>query len=905
MHIEKVLSYYQDCYKQEFRDNDVLNFLGTKVHKRFFLNTIDQLYREEDTVFMKTNFGEELYKYLEIHRKEKTFVACSFFITGKLTFLGKKRTICAPLIMTPATLEINNEALYHVNYNFDENRANDALLNVLKSNHNLDDSFVLEMKSLINDQEPDKQDIRAIARKLREHIKVDTIALEELPKLTSGEKLRSHLKAPSLKVLPAIALGIVEKSKSSRNVLHEIDEIKERHIFNDMLQGFFSRRKIEINSTNTSGKTIYVPSNLSDSQLGIIQAVKSNDVTVVIGPPGTGKSYTIASLALDQVYHNKSVLICSKSDQAVDVLQDKIVNDLGVKGLSIRAGSGRSHRATLRKKIESITRFRKSGGNYYIPKKQSEIDHAQEKIKEISEEIREREDREIKNAELFLDHKPSFFKRLKRKYVSRKVLEEYPFWQLVELLDHYIHQKNKLIKEIISLKYQDRISSLLEKDQTFSQLLKLVKTKDTVERERLFQNINFISVLQCLPIWITKSTDVSDVFPLENNIFDVVIIDEASQCDITTMIPVLARAKKVVVVGDPKQLRHVSFLSRQVMENTANGYGLLKGVDVMNYRETSFLDYAMERLPSQNNIHFLDEHYRSVPSIIRYSNQKFYFDKLKVMSDLQIHNKSSAVHWIFCDGEKLKDGRNLKEADNILEDVQKVIDEELHVASGVATTIGILSPFRDQVNYLKDKIEEYDLAAIKKHRIAVGTPFEFQGEERDQMYITFTIDNNISSSVFQYLDREDVFNVSITRAKQKQFLYYSFDAKNFKNKHLLIDYQSETRIHYQHKTGEEYIDNFATEVHEELIQLGIEEADIIVNYPLAGYVMDILLTYNQRTVCIDLVGYPGALEKTFSIDQYKTLFRTKVPIITIPYAYWLFNKKACLEHISKKVRIKK
>ncbi|WP_299260073.1 AAA domain-containing protein [uncultured Aquimarina sp.] len=905
MHIEKVLSYYQDCYKQEFRDNDVLNFLGTKVHKRFFLNDFSSLYREEDTTFMKTDFGEELYKYLEIHRKEKTFIACSFFVTGKLTFLGKKRTICAPLIVTPATLEINSETLYHINYNFEENRANDALLNLLKSNYNLDDSFVLEIKSLINDQEPGKQDIHAIARKLKENIKIDISALEELPELISGEKLRSHLKSTSQKLLPGIALGIVEKSKSSRNVLHEIDEIKERHLFNNTLQGFFSRRKIKINSNKKSKETIYVPSNLSESQLDIIQAVKSNDITVVIGPPGTGKSYTIASLALDQVYHNKSVLICSKSDQAVDVLQDKIINDLGVKGLSIRAGSGRNHRTTLRKKLESINVFNKTGGDYYVPTKQSEIDYAKEKIKEISEEIQEREHREIKNAELFLDHKPSFFKRLKRKYVSRQVLKEYPFWQLIELLDHYIHQKNKLIKEIISLKYQDKISNLLQKDGTFSQLLKLTKTKDIVERDRLFQEINFISVLQCLPIWITKSTDVSDVFPLENNIFDVVIIDEASQCDITTMIPVLARAKKVVVVGDPKQLRHVSFLSRQVMENTANSYGLLKGEDVMNYRETSFLDYAMERLPSQSNVHFLDEHYRSVPSIIRYSNQKFYFDKLKIMSDLQIHNKSSAVHWIFCDGEKLKDGTNLKEADKILEDVQKVIEEELHIASGVATTIGILSPFRDQVNYLKNKIEEYDLSAIKKHRIAAGTPFEFQGEERDHMYITFTIDNNISTSVFQYLDREDVFNVSITRAKHKQFLYYSFDPKNFKNKHLLIDYQSETRIYHQHNSIEEHVDNFATEVHEELIQLGIEEEDIIVNYLLAGYVMDILLTYNQRTICIDLVGYPGALEKTFSIEQYKTLFRTQIPIITVPYAYWLHNKKECLDHIAKKVRIKK
>ncbi|WP_299898553.1 AAA domain-containing protein [uncultured Aquimarina sp.] len=905
MHIEKVLSYYQDCYKQEFRDNDVLNFLGTKVDKRFFLKNSTGLYREEDPTFMKIDFGEDLYKYLEIYRKEKTFVACSFFITGKLTFLGRKRTICAPLIVTPATLEINSDALYHINYNFEENRVNEALLNVLKSNFNLDDSFSLEIKSLINDQEPSKQDIQGIAKKLEEYIPIHTSELEILPVLLEGQKIREHSKSLTLQLLPAIALGIVEKSKSSRDVLHEIDEIKEGHLFNDMLRGFFSRRKTEINTDAISKEGVYVPSNLSSSQLGIIQAVKTNDITVVIGPPGTGKSYTIASLALDQVYHNKSVLICSKSDQAVDVLQEKIVQDLGVKGLSIRAGSGRSHKAKLKKKLESINVFQKGGKDYFIPKKQKEIDHAVNKIKEISDEIRDREEREIKNAELFLDYNPSFFKRLKRKYVSKQVLKEYPFWQLIELLEHYIHQKNKLIKEIISLKYRDKISDLLSKDQTLSKFSKLVKTRNIEERERLFQEVDFQSVLQCLPIWITKSTDVSDVFPLQNDLFDVAIIDEASQCDIATMIPVLARAKKVVVVGDTKQLRHVSFLSKQVMQDTANAYGLLKGEEVMNYRETSFLDYALERLPSQSNVHFLDEHYRSVPSIIRYSNQKFYFEKLKVMSDLQIHHKTSAVHWVFCEGEKLKNGTNLQEAEQLLEDIQKVIDEEHQVAIGVATTIGILSPFRDQVNYLKDKIEELDLAAIKKHKIAVGTPFEFQGEERDQMYITFTIDNQTSTSVFQYLDREDVFNVSITRAKQQQFLYYSFDPKNFKNKHLVIDYLSETRIQYPQNSVEEYMDNFAEEVLEELIQLGIKQEDIIVNYPIAGYVMDILVTHKQRTICIDLVGYPGALEKTFSIDQYKTLFRTQIPIITIPYVYWLHNKKECLHHITKKVRIAK
>ncbi|WP_025741208.1 DEAD/DEAH box helicase [Aquimarina pacifica] len=907
MYIEKVVSYYQDCYKQEFRDNDVLNFLGTKVDKRFFLSQTNSLYREEDTTFMKIDFGEELYKYLEINRKEKTFISCSFFITGKLTFLGKRRTICAPLIVTPVSLEINNDGLYHIDYNFSENRTNDALLNLLKGNFDLDDSFLLEIKSLVNEQSPEKQNIEKIAKKLKEYLDVDTKALEELPKLLNGDKLKSHVKSSSLKLLPVVAIGVVEKSKSNRNVLHEIEEIKDGHLFNETLHSLFSRNKNIHGNSSDQKASIYVPSNLSEPQLDIIRGVKNNDVTVVVGPPGTGKSYTIASLAIDLVYHQQSVLICSKSDQAVDVLQNKIIHDLGIKGLSIRAGSGRGYKAKLKKKIESILRFRKSkGGDFYIPKKKKEIEYAERKIQEISDEILERESQEIKNAKLFLEHRPSFFKRIKRNYVSKQVLKSIPFWQLIDLLHHYIHQKNKLIKEIISLQYADRVTSLLKDHRsTFQDLLRLAKSPDPEVRDQLFEAINFDAVLSCLPIWITKSTDVSEVLPLKNDVFDVVIIDEASQCDIATMIPILARAKKIVIVGDPKQLRHVSFLSKAVMEKTASTYGLEHEMDVSNYRETSFLDYVLERIKSQESIHFLDEHYRSLPDIIRYSNHKFYENQLKVMSGLYIHKKQSSLEWIQCSGSKKKDGVNLEEAHKVLEEIERLVEEEKEIASNVCTTIGVLSPFRDQVNYLKKKMEEIDLTAIRKHKIAVGTPFEFQGEERDLMLITFTIDNDTSASVFQYLDREDVFNVSITRAKQKQLLYYSFDAKNFKNRHLLIEYLSETRIRDKHVNDTDFIDNFATEVFEELIQLGIKEQDILINYPLAGYVMDILLTYNNRTVCIDLVGYPGSLEKTFSIEQYKTLFRIRVPIITIPYAYWLYNKKDCLAYISKKVRITK
>ena len=85
---------------------------------------------------------------MEIHKKEKTLIASSFFVTGKMSFLGKKQTICAPLIATPVVLEITAEGVYNFKYNFEEKTCNTTLLNLIKNNYNLSDAFVLEIEAL-------------------------------------------------------------------------------------------------------------------------------------------------------------------------------------------------------------------------------------------------------------------------------------------------------------------------------------------------------------------------------------------------------------------------------------------------------------------------------------------------------------------------------------------------------------------------------------------------------------------------------------------------------------------------------------------------------------------------------------------------------------------------------------
>lgn len=905
MYIEKVISYYQNCYKHEFKDQDFLNLFSKSVDKRIFLKHADELFQEDDEAFLNFDFAEEVYKYIEIHKKTKSLIACSFFITGSITFLGKKRTICAPLVLTPVSLKINNDGIYYFEYLFEENRLNDTLLTNLKNNFDLDDTFLLEVKSLLKGTQITKEDILEITKKLQEYLPITIDSIQDLPTLVKDTVLKKAAKKTTLEIHSSIALGIIEKSKSNRDVLAELEEIKENHLYNTTLESLFSRGNNRISNERERYNTqAYVPSNLSTPQKNIINSVKNqHPFTVVIGPPGTGKSYTIASIAVDLVYNNKSVLICSKSEQAVTVLNEKITSDLGIKGLTLRVGSGRNYKTKVKNKLVSILNYNNpiEVSGKLIKDREKELAATKKKIKELEDEIADREKRELDKAELLLDYKPSFFKRIRKSYVSKKVLKEFPFWQLIDLLSHYIQKRNSIIKKIVTERASYKIQESLRTDRaTLRDLLTLSKSRNPAAKSQLLETINFKKIIDCFPIWISKTTDLNTFIPLENDIFDVAIIDEASQCDIATMIPVLARAKKIVVVGDPKQLKHVSFLSGDIMEKTASELGLIHDVDVFNYRKNSFLDYITEKLEVQENLHFLDEHYRSVPDIIQFSNTKFYDEKLKIMSTISIHDKSPGIHWIQCNGTKNKSGVNEAEINKILEDIQQLIKDETDLPSKASTSIGILSPFRDQVNYLKNKLETFDLSTLKKHKILVGSPFDFQGEERDFMYLTFTVDNTTSASVFNYLNREDVFNVSITRAKQKQFLYYSFDAKNFSNKHLLMDYFSETKNYQSHYEENTYADNFADEVHHEIVKLGVTEDDIIVNHSIAGYVFDMVIATHTKTICIDLIGYPGEMEGAFSIDQYKTLLRVNIQIIAIPYAYWSLNKPACIAYLKTK-----
>ena len=142
--------------------------------------------------------------------------------------------------------------------------------------------------------------------------------------------------------------------------------------------------------------------------------------------------------------------------------------------------------------------------------------------------------------------------------------------------------------------------------------------------------------------------------PPQPGLFDVVVIDEASQCDPALACVALMRAQRAVVVGDPHQLRHVCFLSHAREQAAFTQYELPAELrERFRYRRSLF-DIAADAV-DQQNLFFLREHFRSHPQIIGFSNHHFYDDALHLMTSRPARVPATAIQVQPLDGRRKRD----------------------------------------------------------------------------------------------------------------------------------------------------------------------------------------------------------------------------------------------------------
>ena len=346
---------------------------------------------------------------------------------------------------------------------------------------------------------------------------------------------------------------------------------------------------------------------------------------------------------------------------------------------------------------------------------------------------------------------------------------------LAEQIRTMKRKQKSLATNILKNKRREALKELL-RDENKRRRLKVHAKSLVANRKRLQTNIleeeDFRPLLEAFPCWCVTTYAVSDSLPLKPGMFDVAIIDEASQCDIASCFPILFRAKRAVIVGDDKQLPHLSFLEKAKEQSFLSQYGIPDKYQLMwRFRTNSMFDLA--DYYSMNSV-MLDEHFRSLPPIINFSNHEFYNDRIRVMrKDKPDENVLELVEVV--DGKVDFDAtRNLPEIEALVKRLHEIIIEDERKNPDNPVTVGIISPFRAQVEQLKVSVSKVlSDYMIKKHQIEIGTAHTFQGDERDIMMISWAVADNSYTQSLMFMQKANLFNVAITRGRNKVINFVS------------------------------------------------------------------------------------------------------------------------------------
>ena len=276
------------------------------------------------------------------------------------------------------------------------------------------------------------------------------------------------------------------------------------------------------------------------------------------------------------------------------------------------------------------------------------------------------------------------------------------------------------------------------------------------------------SITRFLPCWAVTSLSAKGRVPFLPGIFDVVIIDEASQCDIASALPLLYRAKRAVIIGDPRQLSHICSISK------AQDLSLMQrhNVDFNWSYSANSLYAAASGMASPEQIIHLRDHHRSHEDIIAFSNKEFYDGKLRIATDYKKLNIprgiTPGIKWINVCGETVKyrggGAYNAREAAAVISVLRRLVSD-----NGYCGSIGIVTPFRAQAETIREGLCR-DIT-LKNHLdthndCLVDTVHKFQGDERDIIIFSPVISHGTQSNATSFLSNTgNLFNVAVTRAK--------------------------------------------------------------------------------------------------------------------------------------------
>lgn len=561
--------------------------------------------------------------------------------------------------------------------------------------------------------------------------------------------------------------------------------------------------------------SLVTPLPCNESQRAVIESAMTATLTVATGPPGSGKSQLVTNAVATAVAAGQKVLVASTNNTAVDEVWQRCRRLLP--GLLVRTGSRTGAINYADNETAELTQLvtlgpasiNPSSARAALHQKHATLDAARSRLAEIA--TRERELLHVALARERLadalggtveeltdrfggDDRLARWERRARRCADAGLLGAWRRRRFLRSLGHPgspTPQTCRAWSDLaaaqrhwITLRGQaegqpddDWLAADLARAEAAAQQASHVLV-DSAVRAHVQSGRHLIEgllkvrrdgagdwpavkrTLGAVRGWAVSSLSARR-FPPEAGLFDLVVIDEASQCSVPQIIPLLFRARRALVIGDPMQLPHIPGLTAD-RETTARRSAGLRA-DWLEDRQLSYRRHsafhAAERAAGGSQL--LDEHYRCHPQIADLVNRLFYGGRLTVLTDTRRQHRIDRppVVWVPVAGQPARppyggswvNGAEAAKIHDCLDYLLKVLPPE--------ATVGVVTPYKAQAERLAGRWRD-------EPRVRVGTVHTFQGGERDVIVLGLVAGPAMPASSVAWLEGErNLWNVAISRAR--------------------------------------------------------------------------------------------------------------------------------------------
>ena len=506
------------------------------------------------------------------------------------------------------------------------------------------------------------------------------------------------------------------------------------------------------------------------NQMRVIYNSMKYPITYVQGPPGTGKTQTILNVVLSAFFNSKTTLICSSNNKPINGILEKLSfsykEDDDIPFPYIRLGNRNEvAKSTLRILDLYNYKSKKDPDEEKINKIKIKTNEGNKDLLNYLETYENKVDLKmrIESAKRLLDSIDNPLNRLYQNVKDQilELIEEYKRMPIVSNQDVLklvtSVSQDKRFKQYMyfeSIKYIKKLNS-----PRYAELITICKIKDETDRVTTFNkwctiddNIKLLE--NVFPIIIT--TNISSArLGTANHTFDLVIMDEAGQCNCATALLPIARAKQLLLVGDTNQLKPIVVLEDIINDHLKVEYKISNDYD---YSKHSILDIMRKHDNISKDI-MLTYHYRCGRKIINFSNKRFYNGKLNLdyltdegnLSLLNIKNINSRLR-----------NENYEEAKAIIDYIKR---------NNLKDT-AIITPFKNQQNLINSMLKENNI-----NDVTCGTIHQVQGAEKDTIVISSSLSLKTSKKTFDWIkNNSEITNVAVTRAKKNLIVVSDVEA---------------------------------------------------------------------------------------------------------------------------------